>query len=41
MSFNRAPVVAASVVAVDVAKNKAALLITSADRHRLSVRPTS
>jgi transposase len=35
MSFNGAPVVAASVVAVDVGKNKAALSVTSADRHRL------
>jgi len=36
MSFNGAPVMAAgSVVAVDVGKNKAALSITSADRHRL------
>jgi hypothetical protein len=35
MSFNGAPVMAATVVAVDVGKNKAALSITSADRHRL------
>jgi transposase len=35
MSFNGAPVVAASVVAVDVGKNKAALSVISADRHRL------
>ncbi|HET9779851.1 MAG TPA: transposase [Propionibacteriaceae bacterium] len=35
MSFNGAPVMAASVVAVDVGKNKAALSMTSADRHRL------
>lgn len=35
MSFNGAPVVAATVVAVDVGKNKAALSVTSADRHRL------
>jgi len=35
MSFNGAPVMAATVVAVDVGKNKAALLVTSADRHRL------
>lgn len=35
MSFNGAPVVAASVVAVDVGKTKAALSVTSADRHRL------
>jgi hypothetical protein len=35
MSFNGAPVVAASVVAVDVGKNKAALAVTHAARHRL------
>ena len=35
MSFHGAPVVAASVVAVDVGKNKAVLSVTSADRHRL------
>ena len=35
MSFNGAPVMAATVVAVDVGKNKAALAMTSADRHRL------
>ena len=35
MSFNGAPVMAASVVAVDVGKNKAELSMTSADRHRL------
>jgi transposase len=35
MSFNGAPVMAASVVAVDVGKNKAALSVTSADRQRL------
>ena len=35
MSFNGAPVTAAAVVAVDVGKNKAALAMTSADRHRL------
>jgi transposase len=35
MSINGAPVMAASVVAVDVGKNKAALSVTSADRHRL------
>jgi len=35
MSINGAPVVAASVVAVDVGKNKAALSATDADRHRL------
>ena len=35
MSFNGAPVMAATVVAVDVGKNKAALVVTSADRHRL------
>jgi transposase len=34
MSFNGAPVMVASVVAVDVGKNKAALSMTSADRHR-------
>ena len=35
MSFNGAPVIAATVVAVDVGKNKAVLSVTSADRHRL------
>ena len=35
MSINGAPVMAATVVAVDVGKNKAALSVTSADRHRL------
>jgi transposase len=35
MSFNGAPVTVASVVAVDIGKNKAALSMTSADRHRL------
>ena len=35
MSINGAPVMAASVVAVDVGKNKAALSVTGADRHRL------
>jgi transposase len=35
MSFNGAPVMAATVVAVDVGKNKAALSVTSADRQRL------
>src|SRR6476659_1705163 len=35
MSFNGASVMAASVVAVDVGKNRAALSITGADRHRL------
>jgi transposase len=35
MSINGAPVIAASVVAVDVGKNKAALSVTGADRHRL------
>ena len=35
MSFNGAPVMAATVVAVDVGKSKAALSVTSADRHRL------
>ena len=35
MSINGAPVMAASVVAVDVGKNKAALSVTSAERHRL------
>jgi hypothetical protein len=35
MSFKGAPVMAATVVAVDVGKNKAALSMTSADRHRL------
>ena len=35
MSFNGAPVMAATVVAVDVGKNRAALAVTSADRHRL------
>ena len=35
MSINGAPVMAASVVAVDVGKNIAALTVTDADRHRL------
>jgi transposase len=35
MSFNGAPVMAASVVAVDVGKKRAALSMTSADRRRL------
>jgi transposase len=35
MSINGAPVIAASVVAVDVGKNKAVLSVTGADRHRL------
>jgi transposase len=35
MSVNGAPVMAATVVAVDVGKNKAALAVTGADRHRL------
>ena len=35
MSINGAPVMEATVVAVDVGKNKAALSVTSADRHRL------
>jgi transposase len=35
MSVNGAPVIAASVVAVDVGKNKAVLSVTGADRHRL------
>jgi len=35
MSFNGAPVMATSVVAVDVGKKKAALVVTSADRQRL------
>ena len=35
MSINGASVMAASVVAVDVGKNKAALSVTSAERHRL------
>ena len=35
MSINGAQVSAATVVAVDVGKNKAALSVTSADRHRL------
>jgi hypothetical protein len=35
MSFNGAPVMAASVVAVDVGKNMAALSVTSPDRQRL------
>jgi transposase len=35
MSFNGAPVMAATVVAVDVGKSKAALSVTGADRHRL------
>ena len=41
MSINGAPVMAASVVAVDVGKNKAALSVTSADRHRLFGPPSS
>ena len=35
MSINGAPVMAATVVAVDVGKNAAALSVTDADRHRL------
>jgi len=35
MSINGAPVMAASVVAVDVGKNRAALSATDADRRRL------
>ena len=35
MSINGAPVMAATVVAVDVGKNKAALSVTDAARHRL------
>jgi transposase len=35
LSFNGAPVMAASVVAVDVGKNKAALSVTSADGRRV------
>ena len=35
LGFNGAPAIAAIVVAVDVGKNKAALSVTSADRHRL------
>ena len=35
MSINGAPVMAATVVAVDVGKNKAALSVTGAERHRL------
>ena len=35
MSFHGALVMAATVVAVDVGKNKAALSVTSADRRRL------
>jgi hypothetical protein len=35
MSFNGAPVMAVTVVAVDVGKNKAALAVTNADRRRL------
>ena len=35
MSINGAPVVAATVVAVDVGKNRAALSVTDADRCRL------
>jgi Transposase, Mutator family len=38
MSINGAPVMAATVVAVDAGKNKAALSVTGADRHRLLVR---
>jgi len=41
MSFNGAPVTVASVVAVNVGKNKAALSMTSADRHRLFGPPSS
>ena len=35
MSINGAPVMAATVVAVDVGKNRAALSVTDADRRRL------
>jgi hypothetical protein len=35
MSINGAPVMAATVVAVDVGKNTAVLLVTDAARHRL------
>ena len=35
MSFNGAPVMAATVVAVDVGKNTAVLLVTDSARHRL------
>ena len=35
MSINGAPVMAASVVAVDVGKNTAALSVTNAERRRL------
>ena len=35
MSINGAPVMAATVVAVDVGKNTAALSVTDADRRRL------
>ena len=35
MSINGAPVMAATVVAVDVGKTTAALSVTDADRHRL------
>ena len=35
MSINGAPVMAATVVAVDVGKNTAALSVTDAARHRL------
>ena len=35
MSINGAPVMAATVVAVDVGKNSAALSVTDAARHRL------
>jgi len=35
MSFNGAPVMAVSVVAVDVGKDRAALSVTDAGRHRL------
>ena len=38
MSINGAPVMTATVVAVDVGKNKAVLSVTSADRHRLLAR---
>jgi hypothetical protein len=41
MSINGAPVVAASVVAVDVGKNTAALSVTSADLTGCWVLPTS
>jgi transposase len=35
MSFNSAPVMAATVVAVDVGKNTAVLSVTDSARHRL------